>query len=100
MGLLSNISKTRVWVLQSWQDGIAQGVMLLLLIVPIIGCFTVSTASTGFIPWFIEVGVIYQNHALNTNQHLQSHVLGHQGYRQGWECSNGMNRHDRTHHGY
>lgn len=57
--LLDDLSKAGVRVPKGRQDGVAQCVVLLLVIVGIVGRLALSTASAGLIPWLIEVGIIH-----------------------------------------
>ena len=57
--LLNDLSKAWVRVPKGGQDGVAQGVVLLLVIVGIVGRLALSTASAGLIPRLIEVRIIH-----------------------------------------
>lgn len=57
--LLDDLSKAGVRVLEGRQDGMAQCVVLLLVIVGIVGRLALSAASAGLIPRLVEVGIIH-----------------------------------------
>ena len=57
--VLDDLSKAGVRVLEGGQDGMAQGVVLLLMVVGLVGRLAMSTASAGLIPRLIEVGIIH-----------------------------------------